>query len=294
MHKKGELPVFFNKYKDAYLFIAPQMILFAIFMIYPIMEGARLSLYDISLFGSEWVGFQNYIDLFGDKVFLSSVYNTLLIVFFVTVLSVGSGFFISSAIYDKSNKYISVIRGCYYLPIIISMMVLSVIWMWLLNPAMGLINFFFTQLGFGKIDFLGNKNSVLPVIIFIVWLSTMGQSILLYVASMIGIDKSLREAAEIDGASKWMFVYHVVYPIVKPMTMYLVVLNIINVIKVFVVIHLMTGGGPNYASSTIMYLCYTEAFKFSNIGKGSAIGMVMFAIVLALSLMQFKIFKYEV
>ena len=113
----------------------------------------------------------------------------------------------------------------------------------------------------------------------------------MYVAAMQGIDTTLMESARIDGASRVDILKSIVYPLVKPTTLYLVVINIIGVMKVFVIVNVMTSGGPNYASSSLMYLCYTEAFKSFNQGRASAIGVVMFLVTFMISLVPFKLFR---
>lgn len=286
--KKGGFRARIMREKDGYLFVLPQMLLFAIFLVYPIFEGARLSLYESSLYGTEFVGLSNYKRLFTDPVFHTALFNTLMFVIWVTLLVVVVGFIISASIYDKRPGFVSFIRGAYYIPTVLSMVVMSVIWMWLLNPAMGLVNHYIAQMGGTRINFMGDMRYALPLMIFMVFMGNLGQGIILYIASMLGIDTSLFEAAKIDGANSRQIIRHIIFPLTLPTTSYISILTTISVIKVFVVIDMMTGGGPNNASTTLMYLCYREAFRHNNVGYASAIGMVMFAIVLCMSLVQLR------
>lgn len=204
-----------------------------------------------------------------------------------------AGLFISVSIFDKAPRYVSVIRGSFYLPTIISVVVLSIVWSWLLNPAMGIINYYMAEMGMERVNFMGNVKFAMPVLIFMVWLVNIGQAVILFVAAMQGISGDILAAAEIDGSSRFQKIIYVILPMIKNNVVYLMVLSIISIIKVFIAIDLMTRGGPNYATTTMMYLCYQEAFKNNKLGSASAIGVIMFMVVLLLSITQFKTFRME-
>lgn len=270
-----------------YLFIAPQILLFLVFLVYPIFEGIRLSLFKINYQSETFVGLANYEKLFSDPVFVKSIFNTVIFVVFIVALTVVFAMFVASAIFDKNAKYVSVIRGAYYIPVMVSMVVMSMIWSFLLNPANGLIPFVARKMEM-SVNFLGDTNWVLPVIIFVTFATNVGQAIILYIASMIGVPKELFEAAEVDGASRMKIIFKIILPMVKPTTLYIIIMNIIAVLKIFVVIQLLTGGGPNNASTTLMYYLYNNAFKYNQLGIASAVGVIMFVITLLLSVPQLK------
>lgn len=271
-----------------YLFILPQMLIFLVFLVYPILEGIRLSMYRISYSDEKFVGFDNYVTLFNDPVFFKALINTVVFVIFIVILTVGFSMFVASAIFDKNAKYVSFIRGSYYIPVMVSMVVMSMVWSFLLNPANGLISHFARELGLGNVNLLGNPSTVLPVIIFVTFAGNVGQAIILYIASMIGVSKELFEAAEVDGANRWQVITKILIPSVQPTTIYITIINIIAVLKIFVVIQLLTGGGPNNSSVTLMYYLYNNAFKYNQLGVASAVGVIMFVITLLLSVPQLK------
>lgn len=271
-----------------YLFIAPQMLLFLIFLVYPIFEGIRLSLYKINYTDETFIGFENYTRLFADPVFIKSTINTVVFVVFIVALTVIFAIFVASAIFDKNAKYVSFIRGSYYIPVMVSMVVMSMVWSFLLNPANGLIPFAARQLEMVSVNFLGDTRLVLPVIIFVTFATNVGQAIILFIASMIGVPKELFEAAEVDGASRVKIIFKILIPLVKPTTIYIIIMNIIAVLKIFVVIQLLTGGGPNNASTTLMYYLYNNAFKYNQLGIASAVGVIMFLITIVLSVPQLR------
>ncbi|MEK4425339.1 carbohydrate ABC transporter permease [Solibacillus sp. FSL K6-1523] len=272
-----------------YLFVAPQILLFLIFLVYPIIEGIRLSLFQINYQDEIFVGLDNYRKLFSDPVFIQSTINTVIFVVFIVALTVVFAMFVSAAVFDKNAKYVSFIRGAYYIPVMVSMVVMSMIWSFLLNPANGLIPFVARELEVASVNFLGDTRLVLPVIIFVTFATNVGQAIILYIASMIGVPKELFEAAEVDGASRMKVIFKIIIPMVKPTTIYIIIMNIIAVLKIFVVIQLLTGGGPNNASTTLMYYLYNNAFKYNQLGIASAVGVIMFLITLLLSIPQLRI-----
>ncbi|MBA9028459.1 carbohydrate ABC transporter permease [Peribacillus huizhouensis] len=278
----------FKENITGYLFIAPQMLLFLVFLVYPIIEGIRLSLYKINYQTETFIGFGNYQRLFSDPVFVQSTFNTVIFVVFIVALTVIFALFVSTAIFDKNAKYVSFIRGAYYIPVMVSMVVMSMVWSFLLNPANGLIPFVARQMELSTVNFLGDKSWVLPVIIFVTFATNVGQAIILYIASLIGVPKELFEAAEVDGASRMKIIFKILIPMVKPTTIYIIIMNIIAVLKIFVVIQLLTGGGPNNSSTTLMYYLYNNAFKYNQLGIASAVGVIMFLITLALSIPQLR------
>jgi len=271
-----------------YLFILPQMLVFLAFLVYPILEGIRLSLYRINYESEKFVGLDNYATLFNDPVFFKALFNTIVFVVFIVVLTVGFALFVASAVFDKNAKYVSFIRGSYYVPVMVSMVVMSMVWSFLLNPANGLISYLSRDIGLGNVNLLGNQKTVLPVIIFVTFATNVGQAIILYIAAMIGVSKDLFEAAEIDGASRWQVIRKILIPSVGPSTTYITIINIIAVLKIFVVIQLLTGGGPNNSSVTLMYYLYNNAFKYNQLGVASAVGVIMFIVTLLLSVPQLK------
>lgn len=274
-----------------YLFILPLFIIFAVFYFYPIIEGFRLSLFNVTAKSTTFIGLGNFIEMFHDPIFQLSVKNTVIYVVFIVIFTVGIGIMISAAVFDKNPHYVSFIRGCYYLPYMVSMVVMAMVWNFLLNPSNGLICYLLKHWGFKIFNLLGNKKTVLPVIIFVTFQFNLGQAIILFIAAMIGVSQDALEAAELDGANRIQRLWHVVIPAIRPTILYVTVINIIGVLKMFVVVQLLTAGGPNNASTTLMYYLYKNAFTFSRTGYASAVGVIMFIIALLLMIPTFHIFN---
>lgn len=275
---------------SGYLFIAPQVLLMLVFIVYPVAKGFKMSLYEVYGMDKYFVGLQNFIDLFQDPIFVKSIFNTIFFVVAIVIATIVFALFVATTVYDKNPKYVSFIRGSYYLPVIVSMVVMSIIWNFLLNPSNGLISYLLNNIGIEDVNLLGDSRTVMPVIIFVTFVGNVGQAIILYIAAMIGLPEDLFEAAQLDGATRWQRIRHILIPLMRPTTIYLTIINIIAVLKIFVVIQLLTGGGPNNASVTMMYYLYQNAFIYNNTGAASAIGVLMFVIAMLFSLPQLKSF----
>ena len=294
-HRKsiGEVDKIMQKSKSkvsltGYFFVLPQFLFFAVFTIYPIIEGFRISLFKEDAIRTTFVGLQNYIELFKDPVFLHSVFNTLFLVVIVTVVSLVLGLVISLTVFDKNGKYISFIRTCYYLPVVVSTVVMAMVWSFLLNPASGLVPYLFRSAGMGNVNLLGDKRYVLWIIAFVTIVASLGTCLIMYIAAMLGVSTELLEAAKIDGATKVQRSLHIVIPLVQPTTLYLTVTQVIAMLKLFVIIQLLTDGGPNNASMTMMYYLYRNAFKYDKVNSAAAIGVLMFLFALIITLPQFR------
>lgn len=277
-----------NKNLTGYLFVAPQLFFFAVFTIYPIFEGIRLSLFRSTAVENTFVGLENYINLFQDPVFIRSVLNTLFLVVVITLGNLLLGVIVSLAIYDKKPGYVSFVRSTFYLPVIVSTVVMAMVWKFLLNPANGLVNWYLTRASGKTVNLLGNANTVLWVIAFVTIIASVGTSIIMYIASINGISTEMLEAAKVDGASKLQVCIRIIVPLVKSTTLYLSVTTIISILKLFVIIQLLSDGGPNNASMTMMYYLYRNAFSYNKMYVASAVGVIMFIIAVIIAIPQFR------
>ncbi len=278
---------------SGYLFIAPQLILMLFFIIIPVFKGFQMSFFQSYGRQEIFVGWDNYKFLLEDPIFRKAIFNTIFFVVAIVLLTIVFALFVSTTVFDKGSKYLSFIRTSYYLPVMVSMLVMSVIWKMLLNPANGVVTWLLGTMGFEGVNLLGNTATVMPVVVFVTFIGNVGQAILIYIANMIGIPKDYFEAAELDGATRWQRIRYIIVPLVKPTTIYLVITNVIAVLKIFVVIQQLTGGGPNNASVTMMYYLYQNAFVYNRSGVAAAIGVMMFVIALTFSIPQMRTYLKE-
>ena len=239
----------------AYLFLLPSLIFFLGFVIFPIVLCVWTSFFDSTMNSADvFVGLANYKELFQDKVFLGALKNTLIIVVVSVPITCVFSLWVSSVIVDLKGWATSLFRG------IIDQ----------------------------NINWLGDERYALACIILILLTTSVGQPIVLYVSALGNVDASLVEAANVDGATSLQAFWKIKWPQIMPTTLYIVVITTINSFQCFALIQLLTSGGPNHSTDTIMYYIYYSAFKLYRYGYGDAMGVVLAIMIAILSAIQFK------
>ena len=275
----------------SYLFLLPALFFFVCFVVTPMAMGVVTSLTDSHMRGGSLVRLKNYVDLFQDPVFLKSMVNTVIIVVVsVPVVTVFS-LWVGSAIYEMRASARSFFRCVFYLPVVTGSVAVVVVWRWMFHTYNGLFNHLLT--GAGILDrgfsFLGDPRTALACVILILFTTSIGQPIVLYVAALGNVDSSMVEAAEVDGATRMQIFWRIKWPAIMPTTLYVVVITTINSFQCFALIQLLTSGGPNYATSTVMYYLYETAFQQYQYGYADAMGVVLAIVIALFSALQFKV-----
>ncbi|MGM1048791.1 multiple sugar transport system permease protein [Paenibacillus uliginis N3/975] len=278
-----------------YAFIAVALVVFAMFTAYPVVSAFIISFQKYKPLGSEYIGFENYIATFSDSLFWKSIYNTVL----YTVLTVPVGLFISFSvailILPLRKKTQSIFKAIYYLPAVASGVALSVVWLWIFDPMpSGIFNQLLSVFGISNSNWLGSSSTAMFSLVLMSWLSSHGTSIIIYLAALLGIDESYYEAAELDGASFLKKLWYIVIPCLKPTTLFLLVTGVIGSFQVFQNAYLMTGGGPDNATTMVGLLIFNNAFKYFEFGKAAAQSLVLAFIIASISFVQFKFLGKEV
>ncbi|WP_238402897.1 carbohydrate ABC transporter permease [Paenibacillus mesophilus] len=251
-------------------------------------------MFDYGIGKKDWVGLDNYIQLFQDDVFVRSLGNTFGFVAGVVPLTIIVSLFVSAIVIHKSAKTASFFRASFYLPIVTSQIILSATWAWIYHPVNGIANYALSLAGASPVMWLSDSRVALPSLIVVVVTWCVGQPIILYLAALGNIPVTYYEAASIDGAGTWRQFRSITLPMLKPTTLYVIVTSTIGAFQTFVVVQILTGGGPNYATSTIMYLLYETAFKFGKLGLASAMGVILAIIISVIAFIQFKFFKTDI
>lgn len=275
-------------------FIAPYAVIFLLFEVYPIIKAFYLSFFDYGLGEKSWIGFDNYARLLTDDVFLKSIRNTFGFVVGTVPLTFIFSVFVAVLIFGKHKHIASFFRGAFYLPIITSQVILSLIWAWIYSPVNGIANYALSKVGAGPIMWLSDERFALLALILVVVTFNVGQPIILILAALGGISPEYYEAADIDGASPARKFWHITLPLLKPTSLYIIVMSTIWAFQTFIVVQLLTGGGPNYATSTIMFLLYDTAFVYGQLGLASAMGIIITALISVVAIAQFKLMKSDV
>jgi multiple sugar transport system permease protein len=299
----------------AYLFLLPALVIILIFRFYPILQAIGMSFYNWSIAGPlKFIWFKNYYRLFIDPKFYQSLLNTvwylLGVVPLTIIISVIIAYFLNQKIKGQS-----VYRTIYFLPVVTSIVAISVVWRWILNPDRGLFNAIFNFLGIGYLRWLNDPRGIFEVLfntklngimagpsialcclmIMAIW-HNLGYCIMISLAGLQNIPAQYYEAAKIDGAKGWHLFRYITLPILSPTIFYLVVTQSIIAFNTFTPVYVMTQppGGPLGTTSLVVYYLYEQSFRLWNLGYANAIAFVVFIIIFTLTKVQQKFLEQRV
>lgn len=277
---------------SAYLFLLPSLVFFLGFVVFPMILCLYTSFFNSNLNANVpdvFIGFQNYIELWKDPIFLKALKNTFLIVIVSVPIVTAFSLWVASTIYKMKNSALSAFRCIFYLPVVTGSVAVTVVWKWIYNNYYGVLNYVFKSLGIieANINWLGNQSTALWCIILILLTTSVGQPIVLYVSALGNVDPTLVEAGEVDGATNFQTFWKIKWPSIMPTTLYIVVITTINSFQCFALIQLLTSGGPNNSTQTVMYYIYYTAFKLYRFGYGNAMGIILALFIATLSAIQF-------
>ncbi|MDF4195604.1 sugar ABC transporter permease [Bacillus velezensis] len=278
-----------------YLFLAPALI-FLLFVYIPIIENVFFSLFEWSSFQPEktFIGLKNYIDLFHDPVFFTALRNNMLYAVISLICQVGGGLILAAVLEDRLvRKWSPFFRTVFFLPVVISMTVIALLFDFIYNPEIGLLNQLLEAVGLDELTraWLGDENTAMLSVIFVSQWQSVGYIAMLYIVSIQSIPAELYESAQLDGAGKIQQFFHITVPQTKEMSFVAVVMTLTGAFTVFNEPYILTGGGPGNASEVLSTFLYKSAFTKDMMGYASAIATVVLLLTLALSLIQMKFFK---
>ena len=283
---------------SGYLFLLPSLIFFVGFVIIPMVICILTSLTDANMHTAglgNFVGLKNFVDLWQDKTFLQALWNTFLIVIVSVPTVCAFSLWVSSAIYKLNGKLLSAFRCIFYLPVVTGSVAVTVVWKWMYDNYTGVFNYVLKSAGLieKNINWLGDPKYALGCIILILFTTSVGQPIVLYVSALGNVDQSLIEAASVDGATNLQVFWKIKWPQIMPTTLYILVITTINSFQCFALIQLLTQGGSN--TNTVMYYIYYTAFKLTekagHFGYANAMGVILAIFIGLLSALQFKLAK---
>jgi putative chitobiose transport system permease protein len=271
----------------AYLFMAPALFMIVVFVLVPIIGSLPLMFYDYSVLGeTKFIGLDNFKRAFSDPEFRISIINSILFVAVVPVLQLLS--ILLALLVNRKLKGISIFRTLIYIPVITSMVAVSIIWGFLFDPS-GLINTALQDMGLIKspLGFLSGGNTAMLCIMFITIWQGLGYYMMLYLAGLQSVPKELEEAAIVDGVNKLQCFIKIKLPLLKPYIWFCTLNSVISAVGVFDVVYVLTKGGPYNATLVINYYSYTKAFTDFEFGYSAAIGAVQAVITSVLSIFVF-------
>lgn len=278
-----------------YVFIAATLIVFCMFTLYPVISSVIISFQKYNPIQSKWVGLDNFKALLTDKLFFKAIKNTLVYTVFTVPVNLIIAFVLSLLILPFKKRTQSIFKAMYYLPAVASGVSLSVVWLWIYDPMpAGLLNQLISYLGIPNQNWLGTSKTSMFSLLLMAWLSSHGTNIIIYIAALLGISSDYFEAAAIDGATFFKKIRYIVIPMLKPTTLFLLVTGIIKSFQVFMNAYLMTGGGPDNATTMVGLLIFNNAFSYFDFGKACAQALILTALIAGISVIQFKLMGEDV
>jgi multiple sugar transport system permease protein len=270
------------------LFISPWIIGFLAFQIYPICYTLYLSFTSYTGFGSpQWIGLQNYVRMFTqDPLFWTSLYNTL----YYTILAVPIGLavaLIMAIAMNQNLKEVAIYRAALYLPSILPVFAISFIFLVLLNPQFGLVDYILSLLHLPSIDWLGDPRWAKLAIVMMAQLGA-GNAALVFLAGLRAVPITLYEAAQIDGASWWTRFWRITIPLISPVILYNLILGLSGGLQIFTQSYILTQGGPDNATTFYVYYLWENAFSYSEMGYAAAMSWVLFIVSFAIAMIVFR------
>jgi raffinose/stachyose/melibiose transport system permease protein len=278
---------------EPYLFVLPALAFYAVFLALPIVGVVIISLLDwsgLSMTDIAWAGLDNYQTLASDPVFWQALLHNVVFIGVGASTMVVLGLTLA-VLLEQGLRGSNFFRGVFFIPTVMSFVVVGIVFMLLLSPELGLVNPLLRGVHLGGLQraWLGERATALPTVIGVdVW-KNFGLSMFLFVAGLKSIPREYYEAASIDGANAWQRFWSITLPALRPVTAVVVTLASINTLKLFDLVYVMTAGGPNHSSEVLTTWMYQQGFKFNNMGYGSAIAVVLLIVTLILTAIQFTV-----
>jgi multiple sugar transport system permease protein len=277
-----------------YLFLAPYLLVFGVFMLYPIVQGLWVSVHEWNVLGFErpFVGLDNYRAMVEDSVFWKSLWNTTYFALLSTPLLVAAGL-LFALLLNQRIRGRSFFRAAIFAPYLLSISVVALLWLWILQPRYGLLDFYLTRFGISGPNWLANPDYAMPAIVLTTLWWTVGFNMVIYLAGLQEIPEDVIDAAAIDGANRFQRFRFIVLPLLKRVTLFVTVVQLIKSLQVFGQVYIMTGGGPYGATRVLVQYIYENGFRYWRMGYAAAMGYALLALILVFTIIQFRLARTE-
>lgn len=273
---------------SGYLFLLPALLIFVLFVWYPIVGGLLMSFQSVDLINpTAWVGWTNYREVLADPLFGIAWRNTFAFTGYALLFGYAIPIILALLINEMHHGK-GFFRLAFYLPVMLPPIVTVFLWLWIYNPDSGLLNALLSLVHLPQGLWLETPASALPALVVISTWSFAGSTMLIYLAALQGVPASLYEASEIDGANLWQRLWHVTLPTIRPIMLLMLILQIIATMQVFTEPFTITGGGPQNATMSVLLLIYNYAFQNADFGGASAIGVMLFLVLAVFALIYMR------
>lgn len=276
-----------------YLFALPYLILFSGFVLLPLGYGLTLSLFRwemLSPLPAQFVGVSNFQEAFADSYFWRALWTTIRFVLMAMPPTIALALLIAVGLQAAPRKRQSFYRAAYFLPTIITISVAGILWRWFYNSEFGLFNAALAPLGV-KVPWITDTAWAMPSIVFMTLWWTIGGPMMALLAGLQNINLSYYEAASLDGATPWRQFWQITLPLLKPVLLFVVVLNVIGSFQVFGQVYIITRGGPELSTRTLVQYIYETAFNNYRMGYAAALSWLLFLLIAAFSFLQFRLMR---
>jgi ABC-type sugar transport system permease subunit len=282
------------RWQPAWLFAAPSLAILLVFIVYPITQSFWYSLHNwrIGADVQEWVGLGNYEELFADELFWNALRITLVFSIISVVVQIALGYWAANALVRETllNR---IVRSVFFFPTIVALATIGLVWRFLLDSRIGFVGGVIQLFGGDPVAWLQDPTLALPTVIFVSVWKNVGYAMVILLAGIKGVPDSLYEAARLDGANARQLNWHVTLPSIRPTLLFVTMILTINSLQVFDLVYVMTNGGPLFATDTLVTMMFREGFTNFDIGYASAIAWVLFVIIMVLSALQLRLFRYR-
>lgn len=275
------------------LFIVPALIMNFIFFLVPLIQAFGMSFFDWPVLGeTTFIGFENYINLFQDRQFWSSVWFTIIYILLVTP-SIFIVAFLLALLVNKKIKGMTIFRSIYFTPVVISMVSSSLMWLWIFNDLYGVLNYYLVNLNIisSPINWMGQASTSLPAITFMITWKMAGFTMVILLAGLQGIPEEVYEASHIDGATKLQQVQYITIPLLRSSIVLSLIVSILGSALAFDQFLIMTRGGPSESTMSVVHRIYNTSFRYFDLGYGASMTILLLIVLILLSIFQFKFLK---
>jgi multiple sugar transport system permease protein len=283
------------RFNPAWAFVAPALALIAVFFVVPVIASVLLSLTDFDIYAVasranlRIVGLENYRRLIHDPLFWVALRNTFVFVLLAGPLSIGLSLTVAVMLSARVVRMKALFRTIFFLPVVTTLVAIAVVWRYIYHPRFGLLNHAIGALGVGPIDWLGDPRFAMPAIILMAVWKNFGFNMVIFIAGLQSIPERVYEAASVDGASPAAQFRWVTLPMLAPTFLFVLVITMIGYFQLFAEPYVMTQGGPAHATLSIVLLMYLQGFRWWTMGYAAALAFVLFAIILALTLITLRL-----